>query len=132
MQFASATPCRIQCFSWHLTATSSRLNLWLSLVMCSLTGDSGRPCSLSRFGTAEQASYIWSETWPTYGMMILPFVADPVEIGSEERVLGRDRVATFQAFLVYPETLITFFKCHFRTLRSHNVFISIRSHYSDN
>ena len=44
-------------------------------------------------------------------MMILPLLVDPSDTGSEEHVLGRDPVATFQAFLVYPETLSTFFRC---------------------
>ncbi len=38
---------------------------------------------------------IWSETWPTYGMTTLPLLADPHDTGSEERVLGRDPIATF-------------------------------------
>ncbi len=40
MQIASATPRRNQSLSWHLTATSSRLNLWISSVMFSLPGKS--------------------------------------------------------------------------------------------
>ena len=43
-------------------------------------------------------------------MTTLPLLGDPDDTGSEERVLGRDPVAIFQAFLVYPETLSTFFK----------------------
>ena len=53
---------------------------------------------------------IWSETWPTYGMTTLPLMSNPDDTGSEEHVLGQDPLATFQGFLVYPETLSTSFK----------------------
>ncbi len=44
-------------------------------------------------------------------MTTLPLLVAPDDTGSEERVLGLDPVATLQAFLVYPETLSTFFRC---------------------
>ena len=82
--------------------------------MCSLTGDSGcrllEPFRQGSLGLPD-IRLMQESTSAHLIEYTKPACLDPDDTGSEERALGQDPVATFQAFLVYPETLSTFFKC---------------------